>query len=118
MRFAFWQNIDSNPCAAPYCNVEESPDLGKFMKNQYHWFVDPEGNQIPYTDGAVMVKQESQDVIQFRAMAGEEDGRTSSFIPGRLPLYVENMERGDFSIYHWPSQRRRRPDHDDAADLQ
>ena len=50
-----------------------------------------------------MTKQESQDVIKFRAMAGEEDGRTSSFIPGELPLYVNNMERGDFSIYHWPS---------------
>ena len=99
---AFWQNIDSNPCAAPYCNVEETDSQGLFMKNQYHWFVDPEGNQIPYTDGAVMTKQESQDVIKFRAMAGEEDGRTSSFIPGELPLYIENMERGDYSIYHWP----------------
>ena len=44
---AFWQNIDSNPCAAPYCNVEETDSQGMFMKNQYHWFVDPEGNQIP-----------------------------------------------------------------------
>ena len=100
---AFWQNIDSNPCAAPYCNVEETDSQGLFMKNQYHWFVDPEGNQIPYTDGAVMTKQENRDVIVFRAMAGEEDGRTSSFIPGELPLYIQNMERGDFSIYHWPS---------------
>ena len=100
---AFWQNIDSNPCAAPYCNVEETDSQGLFMKNQYHWFVDPEGNQIPYTDGAVMTKQENRDVIVFRSMAGEEDGRTSSFLPGEIPLYIENMERGDYSIYHWPS---------------
>ena len=100
---AFWDNIDSNPCAAPYCNVEETDAQGLFMKNQYHWFVDPEGNQIPYTDGAVMTKQESQDVIKFRAMAGEEDGRTSSFLPGEIPLYIQNMERGDYSVYHWPS---------------
>ena len=100
---AFWQNIDRNPCAAPYCNVEETDSQGLFMKNQYHWFVDPEGNQIPYTDGAVMTKQENRDVIVFRAMAGEEDGRTSSFLPGEIPLYIENMERGDYSIYHWPS---------------
>ena len=100
---AFWDNIDSNPCAAPYCNVEETDAQGLFMKNQYHWFVDPEGNQIPYNDGAVMTKQESQEVIKFRAMAGEEDGRTSSFLPGEIPLYIRNMERGDYSVYHWPS---------------
>ena len=23
--------------------------------------------------------------------------------PANSPLYIENMERGDFSIYHWPS---------------
>ncbi len=73
------------------------------MKNQYHWFVDPEGNQIPYNDNAIMPKLESRDVIVFRAMAGEEDGRTSTFLPGELPLYIQNMERGDFSIFHWPS---------------
>ena len=54
-------------------------------------------------DGAVMPKLENRDVIIFRAMAGEEDGRTSTFIPGELPLYVSNMVKGDFSIFHWPS---------------
>ena len=101
---AFWDNIDSNPCAAPYCNVEETASQGLFMKNQYHWFVDPEGNQLPYTDGAVMQKYDGgRDVIIFRAMSGEEDGRTSTFIPGELPLYIQSMDRGDFSIYLWPS---------------
>ena len=105
-KFDFWPNppgLAHPGCAAPYCTVAHSDSQTSFLKNQYHWFVDPEGNQIPYNDGAVMDKLESQDVIIFRAMSGEEDGRTSSFIPGQLPLYIENMERGDFSIYHWPS---------------
>ena len=102
-RWHVYSNIKEIPCAAPYCATSDSESLTEWEKNQYHWFVDPEGNQIPYNDGAVMPKLEDRDVIVFRAMAGEEDGRTSTFIPGELPLYIENMERGDFSVFHWPS---------------
>ena len=102
-RWHVYSNITEIPCAAPFCALSDSEALTEWEKNQYHWFVDPEGNQIPYMDGAVMPKLENRDVIIFRAMAGEEDGRTSTFIPGELPLYVSNMVKGDFSIFHWPS---------------
>ena len=102
-RWNVYQNIDEIPCAAPYCATAFSEPLTEWEKNQYHWFVDPEGNQLPYTDGAVMPRMESRDVNIFRAMAGEQDGRTSEFIPGELPLYIQNMEKGDFSIFFWPS---------------
>jgi peptide/nickel transport system substrate-binding protein len=102
-RWHVYTNITEIPCAAPFCALSDSEALTEWEKNQYHWFVDPEGNQIPYMDGAVMPKLENRDVIIFRAMAGEEDGRTSTFIPGELPLYVSNMVKGDFSIFHWPS---------------
>ena len=102
-RWHVYTNIEEIPCAAPFCATSDSDSLTEWEKNQYHWFVDPEGNQIPYMDGAVMEKLASRDTIIFRAMNGDEDGRTSTFIPGELPLYVQNMERGDFSIFHWPS---------------
>ena len=102
-RWHVYTNITEIPCAAPFCALSDSEALTEWEKNQYHWFVDPEGNQIPYMDGAVMPKLENRDVIVFRAMAGEEDGRTSTFIPGELPLYISNMVKGDFSIFHWPS---------------
>ena len=102
-RWHVYTNIEEIPCAAPFCAISDSDALTEWEKNQYHWFVDPEGNQIPYMDGAVMEKLASQDTIIFRAMRGDEDGRTSSFLPGDLPLYIQNMERGDFSIFHWPS---------------
>ena len=103
-RWHLYTNIDEIPCASPFCAISYTPSLTEWEKNQFHWFVDPEGNQIPYLDGAVMWSAEGgRDVQIFRAMAGEEDGRTSYFIPGEIPLYIQNMERGDFSVYHWPS---------------
>ena len=97
------QNIEEIPCASPFCATAYSEPLTEWEKNQYHWFVDPEGNQIPYVDGAVVPRMENRDVNIFRALAGEQDGRTSEFIPGEIPLYIQNMDKGDFSIYFWPS---------------
>ena len=103
-RWHVYTNIVEIPCAGPFCATSYTPSLTEWEKNQFHWFVDPEGNQIPYLDGAVMWSSDGGREVQiFRAMAGEEDGRTSYFIPGEIPMYIQNMERGDFSVYHWPS---------------
>jgi peptide/nickel transport system substrate-binding protein len=102
-KWQVYNNIEEIPCAAPFCAISRTDSQTEWEKNQYHWFVDPEGNQLPYLDGAVMPQMENRDVNIFRAMAGEQDGRTSEFIPGEIPLYIQNMDRGDFSIFHWPS---------------
>ena len=98
-----YQNMENIPCAGPYCAVENSENQAIWERNHYNWFVDPEGNQLPYNDGAIMPKVENRDVIIFRAMSGDNDGRTSPFQAQELPLYVQNMDKGDYSIYHWPS---------------
>ena len=57
--------------------------LTEWEKNQYHWFVDPEGNQIPYMDGAVMWSAEGGKPRRASSSGrwhGEEDGRTS-YVP-------------------------------------
>jgi peptide/nickel transport system substrate-binding protein len=102
-KWNIYNNIVEIPCAAPWCATSDSDSFAEWEKNQFNWFVDPEGNQLPYTDGATMTKVESRDVAVFRSMAGEMDGRTSIFLPSELPLYVSNMDKGDYSIYHWPS---------------
>ena len=73
-------------CAGPYCAVENSENQAIWERNHYNWFVDPEGNQLPYTDGAIMPKVENRDVIIFRAMSGDNDGRTSPFQAQELSL--------------------------------
>jgi peptide/nickel transport system substrate-binding protein len=73
-------------------------------RNHYYFGVDPEGNQLPYVDGIINFKMESVDVAILRAMQGESDldADTLSRNMSGIPLYITNMERGDYSIYHWP----------------
>ena len=51
-----------------------------------------------------MYQNESNEVAVFRKMSGENDQPiTYNNNLGDVPLYVSNMERGDYSVYRWPS---------------
>ncbi len=97
--------IGSTGCVAPYCFVEYKPgEIAVAERNHYFPFVDPAGNQLPYTDQVVMIILPGDEAtVRFRSMNGETDGRTTNYILPELPLYIQNMERGDYSIYGWPS---------------
>jgi len=90
------------PCVTAWCPCSASDTQQTSCRNHYYYMVDPEGNQLPYADEATMIKMESREVAVFRGMAGEQDGQTSPFMMAEVPLYVENMVKGDYSIYHWP----------------
>ena len=106
-RFALepFEEIGSTGCVAPYCFVEyKEGEIAVAERNHYFPFVDPAGNQVPYTDQVVMIILPGDEAtVRFRSMAGETDGRSTNYILPELPLYVENMERGDYSIYGWPA---------------
>ena len=103
-KYHIYNNMIEIGCMAPFCAVLNEVGIQtEWERNHYYMFVDPEGNQIPYLDGAIMPIVEDRDVTVFRAMSGENDGRTSPFLTGELPLYAQNMERGDYSLYLWPS---------------
>ena len=98
-------DIGSTGCVAPYCFVEYKPgEIAVAERNHYFPFVDPAGNQLPYTDQVVMIILPGDEAtVRFRSMNGETDGRTTNYILPELPLYIQNMEKGDYSIYGWPS---------------
>ena len=65
--------------------------------------MDPEGNQLPYIDRRTSVRSEDRPAAVLRTLAGETDQNAClSSIP-ELPLYVTNMEKGDYSLFHWPT---------------
>lgn len=78
--------------------------LGKLTRNHFSWAFDPEGNQLGYTDNVWMFQNESAEVAAFRKMAGEND-HPITFVNQLtdVPLYISNMESGDYSVYRWPS---------------
>ena len=100
-----FESIGSTGCVAPYCPAQyKTREIAVAERNHYFPFVDPAGNQLPYTDQVVMIILPGDNAtVRFRSMNGETDGRTTNYILPELPLYIENMERGDYSIYGWPS---------------
>ena len=68
-------------------------------RNHYFMGVDPEGNQLPYIDEQILILTEDRTASVFRAMNGENDYFGGSMILSELPLYMANMEKGDYSVY-------------------
>ena len=68
-------------------------------RNHYFIGVDPEGNQLPYIDEQILILTEDRTVGVFRGMNGENDYYGGSMILSELPLYMANMEKGDYSVY-------------------
>ncbi len=95
--------IAGKPCLGAWCLESQSDAQQVLTRNPYYFYVDPEGNQLPYADHVRFLATESRDVAVFRGMAGENDAISIIYQLPELPLYRTNMERGDFRINHWPS---------------
>jgi len=90
------------PHAGPWV-TESRESNGNFVdvRNPYYFGFDPEGNQLPYIDRIQGIQVESREVGVFRAMNGEVDSGGIGFILTEMPLYMQNMVSGDYSIYKW-----------------
>jgi len=75
----------------------------KLSPNPYFHGFAPDGAQLPYLAGLGIYKTESREVAVFRTLAGETDGpSTGDFRPDELPMYLQNMEKGDYSVGFYP----------------
>jgi len=68
-------------------------------RNPYYWAVDTSGNQLPYIDKVVLSLAENLEVLNLRAIAGEYDHQERHVDLGKLPVYLENQERGNYKVY-------------------
>jgi peptide/nickel transport system substrate-binding protein len=91
------------PNTTPFILASTSDTLNTWDANPYYHVVDPEGNQLPYVDGAMVNITASREVGVFRAMAGETDGNSNGFEIPEIPLYRSNMDKGDYNIKIWPA---------------
>jgi len=92
------------PHVGPVYNAEGhgvAPQM-RMLANPYWIAVDPVGNQLPYFDGITAINYESREVAVFRSMGGETDSIAQHYELAELPLYMANMEKGDYSIFHQP----------------
>ena len=73
--------------------------IWQLERNPYYWVVDTAGNQLPYIDNVVMTLSESLEVVNLRAMAGEYDMQERHIDIAKLPVILENRDRGKYNVH-------------------
>src|SRR5207245_5661900 len=57
------------------------------------------GNQLPYIDRVVLTLAENLEVINLRAIAGEYDSQARHLDLAKVPVFIENQQRGGYKLY-------------------
>src|SRR6266478_8344048 len=68
-------------------------------RNPYSVFVDTAGNQLPYIDKVVLTLAENLEVINLRAIAGEYDFQARHLDLAKVPVFIENQQKGGYKLY-------------------
>ena len=68
-------------------------------RNPYFYEVDTAGNQLPYIDRVQMTLAENPEVVNLRAIAGEYDVQERFLDIAKLPVFLENAERGHYQMH-------------------
>jgi peptide/nickel transport system substrate-binding protein len=68
-------------------------------RNPYFYEVDTAGNQLPYIDRVQMTLAENPEVVNLRAIAGEYDVQERFLDIAKLPVFLENAERGHYVVH-------------------
>ncbi|MFN8524571.1 MAG: ABC transporter substrate-binding protein [Chloroflexota bacterium] len=72
-------------------------------RNPFSVWVDTEGNQLPYIDKVQMQVAENLEILNLRAIAGEADFQERHTDLGKLPVFVENQEKGGYKVHLDPA---------------
>ena len=75
----------------------------EWERNPYYWAVDPAGNQLPYIDKIAMLRAGDKEVLNLRAAAGEIDFQHRHIEMAKVPVFLENAEKGNYQLRFWPS---------------
>jgi peptide/nickel transport system substrate-binding protein len=101
--FKFKNDWSLNPdLPAVTCWITTSPintPTWILERNPYSFWVDTEGNQLPYIDKIVLTLAEDMEVLNLRAIAGEYDYQSRHIDVGKLPIFLENQEQGGYNVH-------------------
>ncbi len=95
-----WRLNTELPVVGPWHTVQPINTAAWVLeRNPYFWAVDTAGNQLPYLDRIYMTLAENPEVINLRAIAGEYDYQERFVDLGKLPVLLENQERGHYHVH-------------------
>lgn len=87
-----WKTV--SPINTPTWSMERNP---------YFWAVDTAGNQLPYIDRITMTLAENTEVANLRAIAGEYDIQERHMGLAKLPVFLENAKKGNYTVHLDPA---------------
>ncbi|MEM7025437.1 MAG: ABC transporter substrate-binding protein, partial [Pseudomonadota bacterium] len=94
-----WSLNPDLPVVGPFKTVQAiNNPVWVMERNPYYWAVDTEGNQLPYLDGITMTLAEDLEVLNLRAIAGDYDVQERHVDLGKLPVILENQEKGGYTV--------------------
>lgn len=92
------------PTVTPWRTVSPYNERSWILeRNPYSIWVDAEGNQLPYIGNVSMSLAENLEAANLKAIAGEVDFQARHLDLSKLPVYLENRERGDYKVYLDPA---------------
>jgi peptide/nickel transport system substrate-binding protein len=95
-----WALNPELPVLTPWKTVQPiNNDIWRLERNPYYYGVDLEGNQLPYIDTVVLTMAEDLEVMNLRAIAGDYDWQARHLNMAKVPLYIENQEKGGYQLY-------------------
>jgi peptide/nickel transport system substrate-binding protein len=95
-----WALNPELPVVTPWKTVTPSNTATWTLeRNPYSVFVDTDGNQLPYIDRVVLTLAENLEVINLRAIAGEYDFQQRHLDLGKVPVFIENQQRGSYKLH-------------------
>ncbi|MCL2001728.1 MAG: ABC transporter substrate-binding protein [Planctomycetes bacterium] len=98
MKYSWALNPDL-PVLTPWKTVSPiNTPTWSMERNPYFWGVDTEGNQLPYIDRIVMSLTENTEVANLRAIAGEYDIQERHMHLAKLPVFLENQQKGNYTV--------------------
>jgi peptide/nickel transport system substrate-binding protein len=95
-----WELNSELPTLGPWKTVSPiNTPTWSMERNPYYYAVDTAGNQLPYIDRIVMSLAENIEVVNLKAMAGEYDMQERHIDLQKLPVILENRDRGKYDVH-------------------
>jgi peptide/nickel transport system substrate-binding protein len=72
-------------------------------RNPYYWWVDAEGNQLPYIDRVEHAFYQNSEVLNLWVAQGKIDEQGRGMSAASYTFYKENEPKGGYKVFRWRS---------------
>jgi peptide/nickel transport system substrate-binding protein len=94
-----WHLNPELPVVTPWKTVTPAnTPVWTLERNPYSIWVDTAGHQLPYIDKAVLTLAENEEILNLRAVAGEFDNQLFHLSLLKVPVFLENEQRGGYKV--------------------